>query len=241
MRSSTVDAPQQRVWDLPVRLFHWLIVLLLGLLWYTGDVGGLDISLPLPGGKTLFLANMDLHMLAGQTVLALVLFRVLWGVAGSTTARFAAFVRGPKAALAYLKATLRGDAPVTFGHNPAGGLMIVLMLGLLLAQGVTGLFASDDLFSEGPLAHLVGSDVSGRLTELHGWLFKALLAAAAVHVAVILTYLLRGKNLVRAMVTGRAPHVPNPANGAAVRWAPTWLAAVLLALAGLAVWSLRWL
>lgn len=236
--NAPVKPARTRIWDLPVRLFHWLLVLLVALLWYTGDVGGLDLSLPLPGGRSLFLANMDIHMLAGQTVLALVLFRLLWGVAGSTTARFSAFVRGPRAALAYLKAALRGEPPLTLGHNPAGGLMIVLMLALLLAQAVTGLFASDDLFSEGPLAHLVGSDASGRLTELHGWLFKALLAAVALHVSVIVLYLLRGKNLIRAMITGYAPLLPDGA-AASLRWAPLWLAALLLALAALAVWALR--
>lgn len=239
---SNATLKQFSVWDLPVRLFHWLLVLLLSLLWVSGQFGGLDLSLPLPGDKTLFLTNMDLHALLGQAVLVLVVFRLLWGVVGSTTARFASFVRGPRAVISYLQAMLRGQTPVTVGHNPAGGLMIVFLLGLLLTQSVTGLFASDDIFFEGPLAHLVASETSAQLTELHGWLFKLLQVAAALHVAAVVYYLLRGKNLVRAMVTGRKPHtLVAAAEVAGLQRAPGWLALLLLLLAGLAVWALRWL
>ncbi|SRR5690606_29264448 len=222
-----------RIWDLPVRLFHWLLVLLFALLWATGRWGGLDLSLPLPGGKTLFLTNMDLHMLFGQAVLALVVFRLLWGVVGSTTARFSAFVRGPRAVLGYLKEVLGGRPPAVAGHNPAGGLMVLLLLVLLLLQSGTGLFANDELFSEGPLAHLVDSATSSRLTALHGRLFDLLLVAVAVHVAANLVYLLRGQNLIRAMVTGRGKVPADMAAG--LRWAPLWLAALLLGVAVLAV------
>jgi cytochrome b len=231
--------PKVAVWDLPVRLFHWGLVVLLALLWLTGEIGGLDLDLPLPGGG-IFLANMDLHMLLGQTVLALVIFRVLWGLVGSTTARFATFVRGPAAVMAYLKAIAHGQLPQATSHNPAGALMVLLLLGLLIAQTGTGLFASDDIFSQGPLAHLVSSDTSALLTRIHGLLFYLLLAASAIHVAAVIYYLLRGKNLIGAMITGRKPASSiSPEDPTPVRMASPWLALLLLMLAGLAVWALR--
>jgi len=229
-----------RVWDLPVRIFHWLILVLVTLLWYTGEVGGLDLSIPWPGGETLFWGNMDVHMLLGQAVLTLVIFRVLWGLFGSTTARFASFVRGPRVVLQYARASLSGREPPTLGHNPAGTLMVLLLLGLLAAQALLGLFASDDIFSEGPLAHLVSSDTSGRLTELHGLLFNLLLAAIALHVLAAFVYLLRGKNLIKAMVTGHKPAAQLPQDEARdLRFVSSAWALLLLVVSGLLVWSLR--
>lgn len=237
-----ISKPEKlRVWDLPVRLFHWLLVLLLVLLWLSGKYGGLDVDLTLPGGRALYLANMDVHMLLGQAVLALVLFRLLWGLLGSSTARFNSFVRGPRATIRYLLSMVRSPLSVSPGHNPAGGLMVLLMLGLLLLQGGTGLFASDDIFSEGPLVHLVSGETSAWLTKLHRWSFNLLLATVVLHVAAITYYLARGRNLVTAMVTGYQ-RLDQCATKDAVklRPAPLWLAGLLLLAAGLLVWGLRW-
>src|SRR5690606_23984352 len=88
-----------QVWDLPVRVFHWLILVLVALLWYTGEVGGLDLSVPWPGGETLFLGNMGVQILWGQRVLDLGILRALWGLVGSLPARFASFIRGPRSVL----------------------------------------------------------------------------------------------------------------------------------------------
>jgi len=228
------------VWDLPTRLFHWLLVLLIALLWLTGDVGGITLNIPLPGGERLFLDNMGLHMLAGRAVLVLVLFRLGWGLVGSSTARFASFIRGPGAAVDYVKQVARGQVPLTVGHNPAGGLMILVLLLLLLAQAVTGLFARDDLFSEGPLAHLVSESASGRMTVIHVLLFKGLLVLVLGHLAAAAYYAVRGKNLVRPMITGRKPATLVPAGAVeSVRLAPAWLAVPVLAVAAAAVWALH--
>lgn len=237
------DKPQRvRVWDLPVRLFHWLLVLLIILLWLSGKFGGMDVDLALPGGRSVYLANMDVHMLLGQAVLALVLFRLFWGIMGSSTARFAAFARGPRAAVRYLLAAARGPLPVTTGHSPAGGLMVLLMLFLLLLQGVTGLFASDDIFSSGPLAHLVSSETSAWLTKQHRWSFNLLLLAMGLHVAAVLYYLVRGTNLITAMITGYKPHHQvDPDEASRLRLAPHWLALLLFIAAVFLVWALRWL
>jgi len=237
-RSSAPSPQDVAVWDAPTRLFHWVLVLLIGLLWLSGEIGGLAINTPLPWGGTLFLGNMDLHMLLGEAVLALVLFRVLWGLVGSSTARFSEFVRGPAPVGAYLRAVTRGETPLFTGHNPAGALMILALLAVLATQAGLGLFANDDIFSEGPLAHLVSKETSDSLTGLHGAVFNVLLALVALHVAAALYYVIRGKNLVRPMLTGRKPRAQLPADAQPVRFASPLLALALLAVSGAAVWAL---
>lgn len=238
-RNETNLPARIQVWDLPVRLFHWLTVLSLALLWYSGSVGGMDMDLPLPGGESVYLSNMDIHMWLGQLVLTLVIFRVLWGISGSSTARFSSFLRGPGAVLDYFKAFVRGETPLTAGHNAGGGWMVIVLLLLLAAQAVTGLFANDDLFSEGPLAHLVSSETSGNLTGLHVILFNVLLGAILLHILAVLSYVFRGKNLIGAMVTGRKPEALVPQEErAGLRMVSVWRALVLLAIAILIVWGL---
>lgn len=224
-QGNTVHADTVKVWDGPTRLFHWGLVLMILLLWLTGVVGGID--LPLPGGQTLM--NMDFHMLLGQGVLALVLYRILWGFVGSSTARFSTFVRGPQAVLGYLKAVRNGKYPRFFGHNPAGALMILGLLAALLLQTGTGLFANDDILSEGPLAGLVGKDLSDTLTGVHGLVFNLLMALVIVHIAAAIVYRLKGENLIKPMVTGRKPREQVPA-GEAPKMVSALLAVVLLAL-----------
>jgi cytochrome b len=171
------------IWDLPTRLFHWLLVGLIGLSWWSAEYHFDDI-----------------HIWSGIAVLSLLIFRILWGFFGSSTARFASFVKGPKAVFGYLQGTWRG-----IGHNPLGALSVIALLGIVGIQVGLGLFASDeDGIMQGPLARLNGFDAQETVTELHEDLFNVLLALAALHVAAILFYKLRGKNLVTPMITGRA-------------------------------------
>ena len=192
-----------RVWDLPTRLFHWSLVLLVLLLWLTGEFGGFSLTLSPPILGDIYLTNMDIHGLAGQGVLILVAFRILWGLWGSTTARFRHFIRGPGPVLADLKALVKGRVTESIGHNPVGGLMVVALLVLLLAQSVTGLFSADDFFFEGPLADRVDESTSETLTGLHHRLFSVLQVLIVAHIAAVLYYLVRGLNLVGPMITGR--------------------------------------
>lgn len=173
-----------RIWDLPTRLFHWAIVLLVGALWATQEWG-----------------LMDVHILLGEVMLALVLFRLIWGLIGSSTARFAGFLRGPRAVLAYLQ----GRGAPYFGHNPIGGWSVAAMLLLLAVQVGLGLFASDeDGLNAGPLAHFVSYDTARTLAHRHETIFYVLLGVVVVHVAAIFYYLLaRRDNLIGPMVTGR--------------------------------------
>jgi cytochrome b len=173
-----------RVWDLPLRLFHWALVMLVAVLVITGKTGG---------------AAMQWHFLAGYGVLALVLFRVVWGFIGSATSRFSYFVHGCAAIRSYLKGQWQRN-----GHNPLGAWSVLAMLGMLLFQASIGLFSNDDIASEGPLAKLISKDVSDSLSWLHKAINVNLLyALVGLHVAAILYYsIFKRKNLVMPMITG---------------------------------------
>src|SRR5512133_1723758 len=152
------------VWDLPLRLFHWLLVLLVVVSVVSAKIGG---------------NAMQIHLLSGYAILSLVLFRILWGFLGGAHARFASFVRGPAAVIAYLRALPRHQAGQHLGHNPAGAWSVIVMLIVLLAQAGTGLFSNDDIATEGPLAKLVSKALSDRITGAHHLNVKLLHAPAA--------------------------------------------------------------
>jgi cytochrome b len=212
-----------RVWDLPVRLFHWVLVLLFAFMFYTGKSGSEWI---------------EWHMRSGYAILALVLFRLMWGFAGSTYARFSSFLAGPVSCIGFLKKLLaRAPAPYA-SHNPLGGWMVLVMLLALLVQTGTGLFANDDLLSEGPLASLIAKELSDRLTSFHSWNFNFLLLLAGLHIAAVLYHWgVMKENLVGAMFTGMKHMPADPAPGnSPVRFASPWLALVLLAVAAVAVY-----
>jgi cytochrome b len=212
-----------KVWDAPVRLFHWLLVLLIAFMYFTAKMKG---------------DWMTWHIRSGYAILALVFFRILWGFAGSSTARFSTFLAGPGAAIGFVKKLLtRAPAPY-MSHNPLGGWMVVVLLIVLLVQAGTGLFANDDIATEGPLANLVAKELSDRLTAIHYWNFNLILVLAGVHVAAVLYHWgIMKENLIGAMFTGvkRLP-ADAAAGGAATRFASPWLALVLMAVAALAVY-----
>ncbi|HPE01737.1 MAG TPA: cytochrome b/b6 domain-containing protein [Burkholderiaceae bacterium] len=174
-----------RVWDLPTRVFHWALMVLVVLSVVSAQIGGFW---------------MDWHMRSGYSILTLVIFRLLWGFAGSRYARLGHFVRGPRVVLAYLRGRL-SDAGA--GHNPLGAVSVVAMLLLLLVQAATGLFTNDGSFTEGPLAPLVSSALGERLSTIHRWGESALWALVGLHVVAIVYYhVVRKQNLVAPMVTG---------------------------------------
>jgi cytochrome b len=179
---------------------------------------------------------MQLHYLSGYTVLTLVLFRIGWGLIGSDTARFSHFLRSPLAALRHLRDLRRRELEPETGHNPAGGWMVLVLLLLLLAQPLTGLFADSGYGDYGPLAKKVPAETSDWLTGLHHRNFKLILAAASLHVLAVAAYaLLKGQNLVRPMLTGRKSL---PGTMAPPRLGSPWLAAALLGAAALLVYGI---
>jgi cytochrome b len=177
-----------RVWDLPVRLFHWILVVLLVFQVATGYLGG-DL--------------MPYHVYSGYGVLVLVVFRILWGFAGSTHARFASFMAGPAATWHFAKRLFSRQAVPQVGHNPLGGWMVLALVAVLALQAASGLFANDGASTEGPLAERVSLDVSNMFTEFHRWNVKALVVLSLLHVVAVLFHLVvKKENLVGAMFTG---------------------------------------
>lgn len=211
------------VWDWPVRLVHWAIVLLLILLVITGLVGN---------------EWLDWHMRFGEAMLALVIFRILWGFVGSRNARFRSFVRGPKAVRAYLRSFVRPPRAIHATHNPLGGWMVVALLLALLFQAGTGLFTNDDVLAEGPLAKKITKDLSDAISSLHrrGW--WVILALAAAHITAVLAYLaVLRDNLVSPMVHGRK-RLPQHAADPNAALASNLRAVILLVACGAAMWWL---
>ena len=228
-------AKDRKVWDVPVRLFHWSLVILVLVLWLSGEFGGFDIAFSAPWGGDVYLSNMDVHSLAGQGVFVLVVFRLLWGLWGSTTARFGHFIHHPVAVAGELMSLLKGRVQDSVGHNPLGGLMVLALLLVLLGQSVSGLFAADDLFFEGPLAHLVSDDAIDSATDLHHLFFSFLQVLVVLHIAAVFYYLLRRKNLIKPMVTGSKGHPVEES----LSFSPWWLAALSLVIAAGLLWGLR--
>jgi cytochrome b len=206
-----VPTRRVRIWDLPTRIFHWLLVLLIPFQWWTAEE-----------------EMLELHILGGTTILALLTFRIVWGLIGSSTARFANFVKGPRGVISYLS----GRAVQVLGHNPLGGLSVMAMLGLLSLQVTLGLFAGDDDgIDSGPLAHLIDGDLSEDIADLHEDLFDVLLVLIGFHIAAILFYaLVQRKNLVGPMITGSG-NAPDGTTGMETAGIGRFLAAALIAAA----------
>lgn len=186
-----------RAWDLPTRVFHWALVIGVVSAWvsyeFAEDLG--DVTLVW-------------HRANGLFLLVLVVWRVLWGVAGSSTARFANFVRGPLGVAGYLRGLVRGDGPRYLGHNPAGALMVLALLCVLAVQAGFGLFATDDNdLVGGPLYRLVTEKQNAWATGWHEEIFEAvLLPLIVIHIAVNVLYgVVKKEPLIPAMVTGRKP------------------------------------
>jgi len=175
-----------RVWDLPTRLFHWSLVALVAAAFVTVNLGG---------------NAMVWHGRCGLAILGLLVFRIVWGMVGSTYARFAQFVRGPAAIRAFLASN--GEAQGQLGHNPIGALSVLALLAIPLAQAVTGLFANDDIAFNGYLAALVSNEVSSRISGIHELLSDGLIVLLLLHIGAIAFYArVKKHNLVKPMITG---------------------------------------
>jgi cytochrome b len=191
------SAGEVAAWDLPVRLFHWTLVAFIASAWvsyeFAEDIGD---------------SGLVWHRWNGLAILTLTVWRVLWGFAGSPTARFRSFVRSPMAAAGYARDLMGGRARQFLGHNPLGAWMVLALLAALVAQAALGLFAIDDSdLTGGPLQHLVPEDVSKLATRWHGRVFHyVLLPLIAVHAtANALHQTVRREPLITAMITGRKP------------------------------------
>jgi cytochrome b len=213
----TPTAGRARLWDGPTRLFHWLIVVLVGAAWYTAETG-----------------NLEWHRWCGYGVLGLVVFRLYWGVFGAESARFSSFVKGPGATLAYM-GTLGSRKPShARGHNPLGAWSVVAILVLLAAEVGFGLFAVDvDGIESGPLSNFVDFDTGRLLAKLHHWTFTGLQILVVLHVAAVIFYLAyKRENLIGAMITGRRNFPIDPK----LRFAPWWTLILGVVIAAAVAW-----
>ncbi|MEA3641022.1 MAG: cytochrome b/b6 domain-containing protein [Lamprobacter sp.] len=207
-----------KVWDLPTRVFHWTLFLAVIAAVLTGLQGG----------------NWMLwHERAGLLILGLLVFRLIWGLLGSTYARFAQFFPTPRKILAYLRGHWHEE-----GHNPLGALSVFALLLVLLFQAVSGLFSNDDIAFNGPLYALVSKADSNGLSRLHRQGLWVILALVSLHILAVLYYsLLRRNNLIRPMLTGWKPAPQNGAHASSARGGPLWALLLGLLLSGLAVWA----
>ena len=201
------------LWDLPTRAFHWLIVVCLPLAWWSAEN-----------------EKYELHQWLGYTVIVLVVSRIILGFLGSRHSRFADFLVGPGRVLAYLK----GLGASSAGHNPLGGWSVVALLSLLLLQGVSGLFNSDDVFFSGPLYYGASGPFRDTMGQLHELAFDVLLVLVVLHIGAVLYYQ-RGRKepLIQAMLRGRAPGKEGLAAPV-----PVWRAILVTAVVALMFWGL---
>jgi len=204
---------EQRVWDLPVRLVHWLLAGLVGFSWWSVKNH-----------------HTDWHIWSGCAILTLLIFRLLWGFVGSSTARWSSFVRGPASVFAHLRGRWNG-----IGHTPLGALSVVVIFAALAVQVGLGLVSQDeDGLYFGPLSRLVSSDTSDAARDFHELWFKLILGLIVLHIAAILFYRLRGQKLTKPMITGRGQLAPGTEPMKPGKW---WVALICL---GIAVGVTRW-
>jgi cytochrome b len=172
------------IWDWPLRLFHWLLVIAVVGAYVTGKLGG-DLT--------------DWHGRIGGLILGLLVFRIIWGFVGTTHARFASFFPTFSRLAAYFKGNWQG-----VGHNPVGALSVLALLAVLTVLAATGLFANDDIAFEGPLFSLIDKSLSDKLSGIHALALDVLMVLLALHLAAIAFHqLVKKNNLVLPMLTGR--------------------------------------
>lgn len=216
---ASIAAPvvRARLWDGPTRIVHWALVASIGFAWWAGETH-----------------HMDWHRLAGYTVLGLLVFRLVWGFLGSGTARFASFVKGPAATLAYIRTLPSRAHAAHHGHNPLGALSVLAILAALIVQVVSGLFTVDiDGLESGPLSDRVDFDTGRLFAKWHHLSFSALQALVVLHLIAIVFYAVyKRADLVGPMVTGRGKFKNHPE----IEFAPLWRAVVVAAAAAFVAW-----
>jgi cytochrome b len=216
-----------KVWDLPTRLFHWLLVALVA--------GGVFTGFVAPEWW------MGVHVGTGYGLVALMVFRLVWGVCGSEYSRVVSFIYPPRDTIEHLRGLLLLRPPHYVGHNPTGALMVFALTGVLTALLVTGLLALGGEEKQGPLAAIIGYSVGSAAKRVHSWLTIILLAMVAGHIGgVVAESMLGPDNLVRSIVTGwkkLPPTAPVPTPRAA---RPVLAVALLVALSGAAAATLGW-
>lgn len=207
------------VWDLPLRIFHWLFGLSIICSWITAEWG-----------------EEQLHMWTGYFIIGLLVFRICWGIWGTRHSRFIHFVPGPKAVFSYIKQIFNKNSTESVGHNPLGSLMVLLMILVIGLQAFTGLFTEGEIWS-GPYASALDSELVKKLDSLHHSNFDYVLVLTGLHIVAVFFYLLiKKQNLILPMIFGRkeARIVPE---GQEIKNSRLWIALLtVLAVAGFVYW-----
>lgn len=216
------ETSKVRIWDIWVRLFHWSLAISVGFLLLSGETGW---------------QFFDWHRTAGELVLALLVFRILWGFFGSSNARLGQLFRSPKAALMHLAALFRRQSPVERGHNAAGSWAVLVLLAILTTQAVTGLFIADeDELIEGALYGTLSGTATDLAMRIHHLNARLIMIMVAVHIVMVFVYLLYARqNLIRPMITGWTRWSSSDAPPPSVFFQKAWIGAVLLAVSAAVV------
>ena len=214
---SDIPKVRAKLWDGPTRIVHWALVILIGFAWWCVKAN-----------------QTEWHLWAGYGILGLIVFRLIWGFAGSASARFVTFVKGPAATLAYAKTLSKRSAVDAAGHNPLGGWSVVAILAAILGQVVTGLFAVDvDGLESGPLSDRVSFETGRLFSKWHDLSFTAIKLLVVLHLSAITFYALyKRANLITPMITGYKTFETDPK----LRFAPLWRAALVAGAAAAVTW-----
>ena len=220
MSDTTKTKIRTPVWDIATRLFHWTLALCVPAMWLLAENN-----------------FMDLHKTLGILIVGLVVFRLTWGIWGSTTARFAQFAKSPGAIFVYLKKFFQPDYKPSFGHNPLGALAVFAMIAALIVQLSAGLFAVDtDGMNSGPLSRFVSFEFGRQASDVHELAFNVLVALIAIHIIAILFYrFIKHVNLITPMITGKMDLPAEDAEKARLKKPGPVLLLISLALAAAAV------
>ena len=192
MAIGAIKSPKEGhlVWDVPLRLFHWMLVICV-----FGAIGSAKAEM------------LEFHQHFGMAVMGLICFRLVWGVAGSQTARFSRFIRPPSAAIGVVRQIFAGKADKVAGHSALGGYAVILLLLICLVMSVSGAFSTDDVLFEGPFVSLAPA-LSPLAERVHAITEKLVFAVILLHLAAMAVYYFRlKKNLIPAMVTGRHKNI----------------------------------
>jgi len=210
------------IWDLPLRIFHWLFACTVIASWYTSDQ---DNDL------------IELHMQLGYFALGLLIFRVLWGFVGTKHSLFSSFIPTPKRLVSYIKNMSNSRIESSVGHNPLGSLMVILMILLISLQAISGLFINDDVFSSGPYYESVSKDIEKIMVFLHHNVFDFMIGAIILHLVAIGYYVrIKKQSLILPMITGKKAGKIN--NTLEIKHSKLWTALLVVIVAAVFVYWL---
>lgn len=216
------------VWDIWIRLSHWLLLILVSLCYYTAEIGGLNFRIPI---LDILIVNMEVHLFSGLSILVILIFRILWGIFGSDSSSFSMMIKTAKHFFSYMSNLQKENRQMHIGHNPAGAISVFVIITVLFVQASSGLFSQDDSFfpTEGPLSHFISVDNSIAITNFHKlWWEYIVILIIGIHIIASMFYLIiKKQNLILPLFSGKKK-LPKAANYKTLKFGSTKLAFTLL-------------